>query len=136
MNLLLFSLVTTDGVHTLVEFGDSSLFVAQIDRTLVFSNSAKNIPGDRMALRQAELSCVSEASCSQLRLDDSWDIRALFVKDVLIEEALYPEIRDFRRSRSPTFSQSQPKPLLIALEGLVEVTMLLVRQPTFLSTHS
>ena len=92
MNLLLFSLVTTDGVHTLVEFGDSSLFVAQIDRTLVFSNSAKNIPGDRMALRQAELSCVSEGSCSQLRFDDSWDIRALFVKEVLVEEEVYPEV--------------------------------------------
>ena len=67
-----------------MEFGNPSLFVAQIDRTVVFSNSEKNIPGDRMALRQAELSCVSEASCSQLRLDDSWDIRALFVKDVLV----------------------------------------------------
>ena len=88
----MFSLVATDGVHTLVEFGIPSLFVAQIDRTLVFSISAENIQGDRMALRQVELSCISEASCSQLRFDDSWDIRALFVKEVLVEEEVYPEV--------------------------------------------
>ena len=45
-----------------------------------------------MASREAELSSVSEARCSQLRSDDSWDIRALFVKDVLVEEALYAEV--------------------------------------------
>ena len=75
-----------------MEFGNPSLFVAQIDRTLVFSISAENIQGDRMALRQVELSCISEASCSQLRFDDSWDIRALVVKEVLVEEEVYPEV--------------------------------------------
>ena len=36
LNLLLFSLVASDGVHNLVEFGNPSLFEAQIDRALVF----------------------------------------------------------------------------------------------------
>ena len=38
---LLFPLVATDGVHTLVEFGNPSVFVVQIDQKLVFPNSAK-----------------------------------------------------------------------------------------------